>query len=42
MLFNSLAFAIFFTIVYVLYRAMGRSYRWQNLMLLAASYLFYG
>ncbi len=42
MLFNSLAFAIFFAIIYVIYRGMGRSYRWQNLMLLVASYIFYG
>ncbi len=40
MLFNSLTFAVFLPIVYLLYR--GLPFRGQNLMLLAASYLFYG
>lgn len=40
MLFNSLTFAIFLPIVYLLYR--GLPFRGQNLMLIAASYLFYG
>ncbi len=40
MLFNSLQFAVFFAVVYGLYRVLG--HRWQNRMLLAASYLFYG
>ena len=40
MLFNSLTFAIFLPIVYALYRILP--FRGQNLMLLAASYLFYG
>ena len=39
MLFNSLTFVLFFTLVYSLYRALP--HRAQNLMLLAASYLFY-
>ncbi len=42
MLFNSYAFAIFFVIVYGFYWAMRKSFRWQNVLLLAASYLFYG
>ena len=40
MLFNSLEFAVFFFIVYSLYLVLG--FRWQNRMLLAASYVFYG
>lgn len=40
MLFNSLHFVLFFIIVYSLYRALG--FRWQNRLLLAASYYFYG
>ena len=40
MIFNSLQFAIFFIIVYTLY--LGLSHKWQNRMLLVASYVFYG
>ena len=40
MLFNSLDFAIFFAIVYSLYLILP--HKWQNLLLLAASYFFYG
>ncbi len=40
MLFNSLQFAIFFIIVYSLYLVLN--HRWQNRMLLVASYVFYG
>lgn len=40
MLFNSTPFLIFFTIVYSLYLVLP--HRWQNRMLLAASYIFYG
>lgn len=40
MLFNSVEFAVFFAVVYSLYWLL--SHRWQNRMLLAASYLFYG
>lgn len=39
MLFNSLRFAIFFLVVYSLYRFV--SCRWQNRLLLVASYVFY-
>lgn len=43
MLFNSLSFALFFPIVFLVYWALGRkSYRWQNIFLLIASYFFYG
>lgn len=40
MLFNSLIFVVFFAIVYLLYLSL--SHRWQNRMLLVASYVFYG
>ena len=40
MLFNSLEFLVFLTIVYALYRVLP--FRLQNYMLLAASYVFYG
>ena len=39
MLFNSFEFAVFFIIVYSLYLLL--SHRWQNRMLLVASYVFY-
>lgn len=40
MLFNSINFWIFFAIVYVLYLTF--KHKWQNRMLLVASYFFYG
>ena len=40
MAFNSFVFAVFLPCVLVLYWILGR--RWQNRMLLVASYLFYG
>ena len=40
MIFNSLQFAVFFIIVYALY--LGLEHKWQNRMLLVASYIFYG
>jgi alginate O-acetyltransferase complex protein AlgI len=40
MLFHTFQFAIFFTIVYALYRVLP--HQWQNRMLLVASYVFYG
>lgn len=42
MLFNSLDFAIFLPIVFALYWAMKRSCRLQNLLIVVASYVFYG
>ncbi len=42
MVFNSFVFAVFFVIVYVLYISTMRRRVIQNVMLLAASYLFYG
>jgi hypothetical protein len=40
MLFNSVKFAIFFTIVYSLYLIL--KHKGQNRLLLVASYVFYG
>ena len=43
MLFNSLAFAVFLPLVFVLYWALGRGrVRLQNAFLIVASYVFYG
>ena len=43
MQFNSLEFAIFLPIVFLLYWfVFNRQLRWQNLFVVAASYLFYG
>lgn len=42
MLFNSPEYALFLPLVLLLYWALARSYRAQNALLLAASYLFYG
>lgn len=43
MLFNSIEFALFLPIVFVLYWfVFGRNLRLQNLFIVAASYLFYG
>jgi D-alanyl-lipoteichoic acid acyltransferase DltB (MBOAT superfamily) len=41
MVFNSLRFALFFAILYILYLALGKKWRLQNALLLAASYIFY-
>ena len=43
MLFNSLSFAIFLPVVFVLYWLIGgKRLRLQNLFIVAASYVFYG
>lgn len=42
MLFNSLTFPIFFLVVYSSYLALQRHLKIQNLLLLVASYVFYG
>lgn len=42
MLFNSLDFAIFLPIVFVLYWVLSKNIRLRNLFILAASYYFYG
>lgn len=42
MLFNSLEFLVFLPIAFLLYWLVFKSLRWQNLFVVAASYLFYG
>ena len=43
MLFNSIDFAIFLPIVFILYWfATNKNLKLQNLLIVAASYLFYG
>lgn len=43
MLFNSVTYFYFFIIVFVLYWfVLDKSYKWQNILLFAASYCFYG
>lgn len=42
MLFNSFVFPVFFIVVYSLYISLHKRRRVQNLMLLIASYVFYG
>ncbi|MFM7901534.1 MAG: MBOAT family protein, partial [Bacteroidota bacterium] len=43
MLFNSLAFFLFLPAVFILYWfVFNRSLRWQNMLVLVASYFFYG
>lgn len=42
MIFNSVEFLIFLPIVFALYWCLARWLRWQNLFIVAASYVFYG
>lgn len=42
MLFNSLEFLIFLPIVFLLYWLVFKSLRWQNLLVVVSSYVFYG
>jgi alginate O-acetyltransferase complex protein AlgI len=43
LLFNSITFFVFLPVVFILYWfVFNRSLRWQNLLLLGASYFFYG
>ena len=42
MLFNSLGFALFLPVVFLIYWLLRRQLRWQNLFVLAASWFFYG
>lgn len=43
MLFNSIDFAIFLPVVFLLYWFVAnKSLKWQNILIIAASYLFYG
>ena len=42
MLFNSFEYLVFLPIVFLLYWFIFKSLKWQNLFVIAASYLFYG
>ena len=42
MLFNSFEFIVFLPIVFLLYWFVFRGRRWQNLLVVVASYVFYG
>ena len=42
MLFNSFTFMIFLPVVFLLYWFVFKPLKWQNLLILVASYLFYG
>ena len=42
MLFNSLAFLLFLPIVFCLYWLLNKSLKWQNALVVVASYVFYG
>ena len=42
MLFNSIEFLIFLPIVFLLYWFVFKPIKWQNMMILIASYIFYG
>lgn len=42
MLFTSIEFFVFLPVVFALYWLLHRQVRWQNLLVVAASYLFYG
>lgn len=42
MLFTSIEFMVFLPVVFALYWVLRRQVRWQNLLVVAASYLFYG
>lgn len=41
MLFNSIEFAVFLPIVFAIYWLLRKNYKWQNVFLLQASYVFY-
>lgn len=42
MVFNSFAFFVFLPIVFTVYWCLNKNLRWQNLFIVAASYVFYG
>lgn len=42
MLFNSIEYLLFLPIVFLLYWFVFRQLRWQNLLVVVASYVFYG
>ena len=42
MLFNSFEFLVFCPLVFLLYWFVVKGHKWQNLLIVAASYVFYG
>ncbi|MBP3253721.1 MAG: hypothetical protein J6M30_04370 [Bacteroidales bacterium] len=42
MLFNSFEYLVFLPVVFLLYWFVFRQLRWQNLLIVVASYVFYG
>ena len=42
MLFNSIEYIVFLPLVFAIYWALRNNYKWQNIFLLLASYVFYG
>ena len=42
MLFNSIDFAVFLPIVFILYWVVNKNLKFQNILIIASSYLFYG
>ena len=42
MLFNSIEYLLFLPIVFILYWFVFKSRKWQNLLIVIASYVFYG
>lgn len=42
MLFNSIEYLVFLPIVFLLYWLVFKSRKWQNVLIVIASYLFYG
>lgn len=42
MLFNSIEYAIFLPIVFILYWLFAKQYKIQNALIVVASYIFYG
>lgn len=41
MLFNSIEFAVFLPIIFAIYWLLRKNFKWQNIFLLLASYVFY-
>ena len=42
MVFNSIQFLFFLPIVFLLYWLVFKSVKWQNVLIVVASYIFYG
>lgn len=42
MLFNSIEFLVFLPLVFILYWTLAKNTKWQNLLVVVVSYIFYG